>query len=176
MTRRFFGASKPNHDGDFLRQSDHITVRWGGSTDGQPSNPHRRGITGAERHWNGPNPLEIGHEANTPNRRYDAPPQTMGKAASHTTPPSWRGSTDAYPSDSHRRIIADAGHHWNGSIPSEIGHKANKFLRRHDALARTNKGKASPHIIPPSSPHGVPGFILMSLRGHIGRAARATPA
>ena len=107
MVRCFYGSSRPNHDGDFPPSSDDSAARWGGSTDGHPSHPHRRDISDAGSHWNGPKPSDIGCINNSPIRR----------------------------------------------------------RRRHDAPALTNKGKASLHIIPPSPPHGAPGFIWMSPRG-----------
>ena len=107
MVRRFYGSSGPNHDGDSPPSSDDSAARWGGSTDGHPSHPHRRDISDVGSRWNGLKPSDIGCINNSPIRR----------------------------------------------------------RRRYDAPALTNKGKASPHIILPSPPHGAPGFIWMSPRG-----------
>jgi hypothetical protein len=172
MTRRFYGAPRPNHDGNFLPTSDNKAARWGGFTDGYPSNPHRRAISDAESRWNGFNPLEIGHEANTSDRRHDAPPQTMGKAAVHIIPPSWGGSTNGHPSNLHRRSIADAGHRWNGSNPTEIGHQANNSVRRHGAPSQSIKRKAALHIIPPSPPRRVIRLASTMPRGQGGSHQR----
>ena len=89
MVRCFYGSSRPNHDGDFPPSSDDSAARWGGSMDGHPPNLHRQHFADAEHRWNGPNPPEIGHEANNSSQRHDAPLQTNEvEAAPHIIPPS----------------------------------------------------------------------------------------
>jgi hypothetical protein len=172
MSHRFSWATKLNHDGDFLPTYDGKAKRWGGSTDGYPLNPDQRAISDAESCWNGFKPLETGHEANISNRRHDAPPQTMGKAAAHIIPPPWGESMDGLPSSPHRQSISDAGHYWNGPNPSEIGHEVNNLIRRHGASSLTIRDKAASHIIPPSPSRRVTGLELTTPCGQGGRSQR----
>jgi hypothetical protein len=172
MVRCFYGSSRPNHDGDFPPSSDDSAARWGGSTDGHPSHPHRRDNSDAGSRWNGPKPSDIGLEADTSARQHDAPSQTMGKAASHIIPPLWGGSMDGHPPNLHRQHLADAEHRWNGPNPPEIGHEANNSSQRHDAPFQTNKVEAALHIIPPSPPRRATRFAPKTPQGQGGSSQR----